>query len=106
MVRIAMDLLREGMIDEKTVLMRMEPQKLDELLTLCSTSQTLQEGNGNGQGSSTSPGAAAGQIVFQADEAEAWAEKKKESCSRAYRDISRGPSWHGCHRAFSQCVVA
>ena len=32
MVKIAMDLLREGEIDEKTVLMRMEPQKLDELL--------------------------------------------------------------------------
>ncbi|MDE6257992.1 MAG: pyruvate, phosphate dikinase, partial [Muribaculaceae bacterium] len=32
MVKIAMDLLREGQIDEKTALLRMEPQKLDELL--------------------------------------------------------------------------
>ena len=37
MVKIAMDLLRQGMIDEKTALERCEPNKLDELLHLCST---------------------------------------------------------------------
>ena len=35
MVKIAMDLLRQGMIDEKTALMRVEPNKLDELLPPC-----------------------------------------------------------------------
>ncbi len=78
MVRIAMDLLREGMIDEKTALLRMEPQKLDELLHPVFDKKALKEAKVVAKGLPASPGAAAGQIVFQADEAEAWAEKKKK----------------------------
>ncbi len=78
MVRIAMDLLRKGMIDEKTALLRMEPQKLDELLHPVFDKKALKEAKVVAKGLPASPGAAAGQIVFQADEAEAWAEKKKE----------------------------
>ena len=78
MVRIAMDLLREGMIDEKTVLMRMEPQKLDELLHPVFDKDAVKRAKVVAKGLPASPGAAAGQIVFQAEDAEEWAEKKKK----------------------------
>ncbi|MDE7160056.1 MAG: pyruvate, phosphate dikinase [Muribaculaceae bacterium] len=78
MVRIAMELLREGMIDEKTALLRMEPQKLDELLHPVFDKSDLKKAKVIAKGLPASPGAAAGQIVFQAEDAEAWAEKKKK----------------------------
>ena len=77
MVKIAMDLLRENMIDEKTVLLRMESQKLDELLHPVFDKDALKRAVVVAKGLPASPGAATGQIVFQADDAEAWAEKKK-----------------------------
>ena len=78
MVKIAMDLLRDGKIDEKTALLRMEPQKLDELLHPVFDKAALKRANVVAKGLPASPGAATGQIVFFADEAEAWAEKKKK----------------------------
>lgn len=78
MVKIAMDLLRDNMIDEKTCLLRMEPQKLDELLHPVFDKDGLKRATVVAKGLPASPGAAAGQIVFQADDAEAWAEKKKK----------------------------
>ena len=78
MVKIAMDLLRAGEIDEKTVLMRMEPQKLDELLHPVFEKAGLKRAKVAAKGLPASPGAASGQIVFSADEAEAWAEKKRK----------------------------
>ncbi len=78
MVKIAMDLLREGEIDEKTVLMRMEPQKLDELLHPVFDKAALKRAKVAAKGLPASPGAATGQVVFSAEEAELWAEKKKK----------------------------
>ncbi|MDE5901699.1 MAG: pyruvate, phosphate dikinase, partial [Muribaculaceae bacterium] len=78
MVHIAMDLLRDGMIDEKTALLRMEPQKLDELLHPVFDKDGLKRAKVVAKGLPASPGAASGQIVFSADEAEEWAEKKKK----------------------------
>ena len=78
MVKIAMDLLREGIIDEKTVLKRMEPQKLDELLHPVFDKSALANAKAVAKGLPASPGAATGQIVFFADDAEAWAERKKK----------------------------
>ena len=78
MVKIAMDLLREGKIDEKTALLRMEPQKLDELLHPIFDKAALKRAKVVAKGLPASPGAATGQVVFFADEAEAWAEKKKK----------------------------
>lgn len=69
MVKIAMDLLREGMIDEKTALFRQEPSKLDELLHPVFDKKALKSGTVIGKGLPASPGAATGQIVFFADEA-------------------------------------
>ncbi len=78
MVKIAMDLLRAGEIDEKTALLRMEPQKLDELLHPVFDKDALKRAKVMAKGLPASPGAAAGQIVFQAEDAEAWAERKKK----------------------------
>ena len=72
MVKIAMDLLHEGMIDEKTAIMRCEPQKLDELLHPVFDKLALQKAKVITQGLPASPGAACGQIVFHADDAQAW----------------------------------
>ena len=78
MVKIAMDLLRAGIIDEKTVLRRMEPQKLDELLHPVFDKTALKSAKTVAKGLPASPGAATGQIVFFADDAEAWAERKRK----------------------------
>ena len=72
MVKIAMDLLRQGMIDEKTALMRVEPNKLDELLHPVFDKDALKKAKILTRGLPASPGAAAGQIVFFADDAAEW----------------------------------
>ena len=72
MVKIAIDLLHEGMIDEKTAIMRCEPQKLDELLHPIFDKKALTQAKVIAQGLPASPGAGCGQIVFHADDAQAW----------------------------------
>ena len=72
MVKIAMDLLRDGVIDEKTAIERCEPNKLDELLHPVFDKVALSQAKVITQGLPASPGAACGQIVFHADDAQAW----------------------------------
>jgi pyruvate,orthophosphate dikinase len=69
MVKIAMDLLRDKKIDEKTALLRLEAHKLDELLHPVFDSVAIRSANVLAKGLPASPGAATGQIVFFADEA-------------------------------------
>src|SRR6056297_3520616 len=69
MVKIAMDLLRDGLIDDKTALLRQEPAKLDELLHPVFDKKMLSKATVVANGLPASPGAATGQIVFFADEA-------------------------------------
>lgn len=69
MIKIAVDLLKEGLIDQKEAIMRIEPMKLDELLHPVFDPEALQKANVIAQGLPASPGAATGQIVFFADEA-------------------------------------
>ena len=78
MVKIAMDLLREGKIDEKTVLKRMEPSKLDELLHPVFDKSAVKSAKVVAKGLPASPGAATGHIVFFADDAEEWAKRNKK----------------------------
>ena len=75
MVKIAMDMLKEGLIDEKTAVLRVEPDKLDELLHPVFDKEKLAQTEVIAQGLPASPGAATGQIVFFADDAEEWADK-------------------------------
>ncbi|MEN8139177.1 MAG: pyruvate, phosphate dikinase, partial [Bacteroidota bacterium] len=70
MVKIAMDFLRQGIISEKEVILRQEPQKLDELLHPIFDNTSVEKANILAKGLPASPGAATGQIVFFADEAE------------------------------------
>lgn len=69
MLKIAMDLLREKKIDEKTALLRLEAAKLDELLHPVFDTVAIRAANVLAKGLPASPGAATGQIVFFADEA-------------------------------------
>ncbi|MCF6214089.1 MAG: pyruvate, phosphate dikinase [Flavobacteriaceae bacterium] len=70
MVRIAMELLAAGYIDEKQALMMQEPAKLDELLHPVFDSDAIKTAKVLAKGLPASPGAATGQIVFFADEAD------------------------------------
>ena len=72
MVKIAMDLLSEGEIDEKTALERCEPNKLDELLHPIFDTEALVNAKVLTRGLPASPGAACGQAVFFADDAAKW----------------------------------
>ena len=78
MVKIAMDLLHQGMIDEKTALLRVEPNKLDELLHPVFDKAALKNAKVITRGLPASPGAATGQIVFHAEDATTWYEQGKK----------------------------
>jgi len=72
MVRIAMEMLDQGLIDEKTAVLRCEPNKLDELLHPVFDKEALRQAKVLTRGLPASPGAACGQIVFFAEDAAKW----------------------------------
>ncbi len=72
MVKIAVDMLKQGYIDEKTALKRQEAEKLDELLHPVFKKEALASATPITKGLPASPGAASGKVVFHADEAEEW----------------------------------
>lgn len=78
MVRIAIEMLGQGMINKNEALMRVEPNKLDELLHPVFDKVALTKATVMAKGLPASPGAATGQIVFHADEAETWAAQGKK----------------------------
>ncbi|MFT4223697.1 pyruvate, phosphate dikinase [Dysgonomonas sp.] len=69
-VKIAIDLLNEGVISEEEAILRVEPQKIDELLHPVFETKALKQATVIAKGLPASPGAATGQIVFFADDAE------------------------------------
>ncbi|HRF72176.1 MAG TPA: pyruvate, phosphate dikinase [Accumulibacter sp.] len=77
MVRIAMEMLRQGMIEEKEALRRVGPDRLNELLHPVFDPAAIKKARSIAHGLPASPGAATGQIVFFADEAEEWVRKGK-----------------------------
>ncbi len=77
MVRIAMEMLKQGMIDEKAALQRVSPDRLDELLHPIFDPKAISAATAIARGLPASPGAATGQIVFFADEAETWVKAGK-----------------------------
>ena len=70
MVKIAMDMLEEGLIDEQTAVLRQEPEKLDELLHPVFDKQAIKSAKVITKGLPASPGAATGPVVFFAEDAE------------------------------------
>ncbi|MBK7956007.1 MAG: pyruvate, phosphate dikinase [Candidatus Accumulibacter sp.] len=77
MVRIAMQMLKQGMIDEKEALRRVDAERLNELLHPVFDPAAIKNARSIAHGLPASPGAATGQIVFFADEAEEWVRKGK-----------------------------
>jgi len=73
MVKIAMDMFREKMISKEEAIMRVEPDKLDELLHPVFDEDAAKAAEVMAKGLPASPGASTGQIVFHADDAETWA---------------------------------
>jgi pyruvate,orthophosphate dikinase len=78
MVRIAVEMLKQGIISKNEAVMRVEPNKLDELLHPIFEDNALKQAKVMAKGLPASPGAATGQIVFHADEAETWAATGKK----------------------------
>lgn len=78
MVKIAMDMLKQGMIDEKTAVLRVDPIKLDELLHPIFDQDALKNAELIAKGLAASPGAATGKVVFSADDAAEWAERGED----------------------------
>lgn len=72
-VKIAVDMVHEGLIDKKTALLRIEPKQLDQLLHKMIDPKAKYEVLTKGL--PASPGAAVGRVVFTADEAEEWAKR-------------------------------
>ena len=77
-LKIACDLVDEGMIDEKQAVAMIDPRNLDTLLHPTFDTAELKKAQAIGKGLGASPGAACGQVVFTADDAKEWAEKGKK----------------------------
>jgi len=73
MVKMAVDMVEQGLIDEKTAVLRLEPNKLDELLHPVFEKSAMESAKVLSKGLPASPGAATGKIVFTATAAEEWA---------------------------------
>ena len=78
MVKIAMDLVTEGKLDEKAAILRVEPNKLDELLHPVFDKKAISDAKVLAKGLPASPGAATGQIVYHADDVEEWVNNGKK----------------------------
>ncbi len=78
-LKIACDLVDEGVIDEREAVLRVEPQQLDTLLHPQFDAEALKKANVITRGLAASPGAACGQVVFTADDAIAWKKEGKKT---------------------------
>ena len=78
MLKIAMDMLNEGLIDEQTAVKRCEPAKLDELLHPVFDTTAMKNAKVLTKGLPASPGAATGQVVFFAEDAAKWKSANKQ----------------------------
>ena len=79
-LKIACDLVDEGMIDEKKAVAMIEPRTLDTLLHPQFDAKALKEATPIGRALAASPGAAAGKIVFTAEDAKEWAARGEKVC--------------------------
>ena len=73
-LKIAVDLVDEGMIDEEEAVLRVEPKQLDALLHPQFDAEAVKKAKAIGKGLAASPGAACGKVVFSAEDAKAWHE--------------------------------
>ncbi|HEY5590813.1 MAG TPA: pyruvate, phosphate dikinase [Paludibacter sp.] len=73
MVKIAIDMFHQGIIDEITAILRIDPNRLDELLHPIFDKTAIENAKLIAKGLAASPGAASGRVVFNADDAAEWA---------------------------------
>ena len=99
-VKIAVDMQSEGLIDKETAVMRIEPAQIDQLLHPMFDAEELKEAEKLTKGLPASPGAATGQIYFNASDAEtAVANGAKAILVRLETSPGR-PGWYGCCRRY------
>ncbi len=96
-VRIAVDMVNEKLIDKKTAILRVKPMQLDEFLHPMLDPHAEQKAQLLATGLPAGPGGAVGQIVFTADDAEAWAKEGKKVV--LVRDETSPEDVHGMHAA-------
>ncbi|MBQ5470691.1 MAG: pyruvate, phosphate dikinase [Treponema sp.] len=77
-VKMAVDMVAEGLITKEQALLRVEPEQLNQLLLPQLDKDAVKKATEIAAGLNASPGAGCGQIVFTADEAEAWAKDGKK----------------------------
>ena len=77
-LKVAVDLVDEGMISEKEAVLRVEPKQLDSLLHPQFDAEALKKAAVIGKGLAASPGAACGQVVFTAEDAKQWHDAGKK----------------------------
>ncbi len=77
-LKIACDLVDEGMIDEKQAVLMIDPRNLDTLLHPQFDAKALKKAVPLGKGLGASPGAACGKVVFSAEDAKEWAARKEK----------------------------
>lgn len=80
-VKIAVDLVKEGLINKQEAVMRVDPADIEKLLHPVFDPEELKRAQYIGKGLPASPGAATGKIVFSAEEAEEMAKKRRTSYS-------------------------
>ena len=80
-LKIACDLVDEGMRTEEEAVAMIDPRNLDTLLHPQFDAKALKAATPMGKGLGASPGAACGKIVFTADDAVEWAAERREGCS-------------------------
>ena len=81
-MKIAVDMVKEGLLEEYEAIMRVEPKQLDQLLHPMIDPKLKLKVLAKGLPAST--GAAVGMVVFTADEAEEWVKKGEKACPPLY----------------------
>ena len=96
-IKMAVDMANEGMIDKKTALLRVRPSQLDELLHPMLDVEIEKRATYLTKGLPAGPGAATGQLVFTADDAEVW--RKRGEKVILLREETSPEDVHGMHAA-------
>jgi len=96
-IKMAVDMFHENLIDKKKAVLRVSPDQIDELLHPMVDPEEETRGELLAKGLPAGPGGATGQIVFTADDAEAW--KKENRVVILVRDETSPEDVHGMHAA-------
>ncbi|MCF7797588.1 MAG: pyruvate, phosphate dikinase [Lentisphaeria bacterium] len=96
-IRMAAEMVEEGLVDKKTAIMRVRPNQLDEIMHSMVDPKAELKAGAIAKGLPAGPGGGTGQIVFTADDAEAWAKAGKQVI--LVRNETSPEDVHGMHAA-------